>query len=249
MRTAPSRERLSRQSLSERRPSVLRRRLLGLAAAVAGVLLAASAHRVPHYPVDVAIAHSVQMVSGAWFHTPLDVLSALGFPPLVIIFDSLVMVLVLAFWGRWAAFSCGFAALLAPAVQHLVKTVVARPRPPSTLVHVARDIPNPAFPAGHVLDITAFLGFVCYLAHSRLEPSPCRAALVGLPLASIVLMGLARIDAGAHWASDVLGGYLFGVACLVLTIEVYTWGGRWKRRNGSSGHPQLARGPDQSTSV
>lgn len=40
----------------------------------------------------------------------------------------------------------------------------------------------------------------------------------------IALIGLARIDSGEHWFSDVVGGYLVGTIWLVLTIYFYRWG-------------------------
>lgn len=199
-------------------------------AALAAALLSISAHQVAHYPIDPVISRAVQSVHGAWFHVPLGALSALGFAPVVGVFDGVIILVILAVWGRWEAFASGFAALGAPGLQFVVKALVARPRPPATLVHVAHHIGNPAFPAGHVLDVTAFLGFVCYLAYVRLHPSFGRTALIAFLLAIVALMGLARIDAGEHWASDVLGGYLFGVVWLVVTVEVYEWGRR--RRAG-----------------
>jgi len=199
------------------------------------VLLAISAHQVAHYPIDPLISRAVQSVHGAWFHVPLGALSAVGFAPLVSIFDGIVILVILAVWGRWDALASGFAALGATAVQYGVKALVARPRPLAALVHVAHDIGNPSFPAGHVLDITAFLGFVCYLAYVRMARSPRRTALMALLLAILALMGVARIDAGEHWPSDVLGGYLFGIVWLTVTVEVYEWGKR--KRAGLSPAP------------
>ena len=192
--------------------------------AIAAVLLSCSAHQVAHYPVDPAITRTVQSVPGTWFHLPLGALSALGFAPLVAIFDFVVLLVIFGVWGRWAAFTSGFAALGAPALQHVVKALVARPRPPATLVHVAHHIGNPAFPAGHVLDVTAFLGFVCFLVSVKLRPSLHRTALTLFLLVIVGLMGLAGIDAGEHWASDVLGGYLYGIVWLIVTIELYAMG-------------------------
>jgi undecaprenyl-diphosphatase len=192
--------------------------------AIAAVLLSFSAHQVAHYPVDPVITRAVQSVPGTWFHLPLGALSAIGFAPLVAIFDFVVLLVIFGVWGRWAAFASGFAALGAPGLQHVVKTLVGRPRPPATLVHVAHHIGNPAFPAGHVLDVTAFLGFVCFLAFAKVRPSLHRAVLIAFLLAIVGLMGLARIDAGEHWASDVLGGYLYGILWLIVTIELYALG-------------------------
>ena len=100
-----------------------------------------------------------------------------------------------------------------------------RPRPPGSLVHVEHVLPaGSSFPAGHVLNFTVFAGFLCYLAWVRLAPSPLRTILAAMLVAMIALMGVARIHAGEHWPSDVLGGYLIGILWLVATIELYRWG-------------------------
>jgi len=38
------------------------------------------------------------------------------------------------------------------------------------------------------------------------------------------LIGISRIDVGDHWASDVIGAYLFGSLCLVACVYIYRWG-------------------------
>jgi undecaprenyl-diphosphatase len=45
-------------------------------------------------------------------------------------------------------------------------------------------------------------------------------ALLSIPILTI---GFARIYDGAHWPSDVLGGYLIGLIWLGLSIQVYRW--------------------------
>jgi undecaprenyl-diphosphatase len=39
----------------------------------------------------------------------------------------------------------------------------------------------------------------------------------------IVLIGPSRIFLGAHWASDVLGGYIIGMIWLFILILAYKW--------------------------
>jgi len=39
----------------------------------------------------------------------------------------------------------------------------------------------------------------------------------------IVLIGPSRVFLGAHWASDVVGGYLIGTIWLILLILAYRW--------------------------
>ena len=111
-----------------------------------------------------------------------------------------------------------------------MKELVARPRPPMLLVHVAHHLPGSSFPAGHVLNLTVFAGFLCYLTCVHLAPSWLRTALIALLVAMIALMGIARIYAGEHWPSDVLGGYLLGILWLATTVEFYRWGRQESRR-------------------
>jgi membrane-associated phospholipid phosphatase len=52
------------------------------------------------------------------------------------------------------------------------------------------------------------------------EPAPWRRQKAGAHgcLLVIMLMGPARVYVGAHWPSDVLGGYLWGSLLLLLVL-------------------------------
>jgi undecaprenyl-diphosphatase len=187
------------------------------------VVLAILAHRYPILPGDLAITRAVQSVRAPWFQWLLRPFNLLGFPPLVDIVYGGVTVLVFLRGWHWAASACAFGGLGSAALNWTAKALVARPRPPADLVHVEHIIRNSTFPAGHVLNFTTFAGFLAYLAWLRLEPSWRRSALVTMLAVMIALMGLARIDSGEHWTSDVLGGYLLGSLWLAATIHFYRW--------------------------
>ena len=211
-----------------------------LAGAVAGAILAFTglavyANRVPYSPVDLTIMQYVQKLDGSWFNVPLHGFNVIGFPPLVgLVYGTLVLLILLS-GHRREAVGCAFALLGGMGLNFLTKALVDRPRPPMDLVHVEHSIPNSSFPAGHVLNFSVFMGFLCYLAYTRLPPSWGRNALMAILIASIALMGIARIDSGEHWPSDVLGGYLLAGIWLAVTVEFYRWGLRRARR-GSVPH-------------
>ena len=193
---------------------------------VAALLLSVAAHRAPGLPGDVLITRSVQRVDARMLDLPLDALNTLGFPPLV---DVVYGGIILAFFAsgrRWEAAAGGFDVLGSAGLNALVKHLVDRPRPSPQLVEVEHSISNPSFPAGHVLNFTAFAGFLCCLAYLRMRPSWRRSTLIALLGAMIALMGVARVESGEHWPSDVLGGYLLGALWLAVTMRFYEWGRR-----------------------
>lgn len=76
-----------------------------------------------------------------------------------------------------------------------------------------------SFPSGHTLGSTIAFGLLAYLLWQYL-PAPfgllCAVVLIGL----IIAVGLSRIYLGAHFPSDVLAGWLLGLAGLALIIFV-----------------------------
>lgn len=87
----------------------------------------------------------------------------------------------------------------------------ARSTDPSPILEVYYPYP---YPSGHMLRSVILLGAVFVLWSSRLG----RVAI----LAVLSLVAASRVYLGVHWASDVIGGALLGVAGLAWAFE------RWK---------------------
>ncbi|HSQ30136.1 MAG TPA: phosphatase PAP2 family protein, partial [Gemmatimonadaceae bacterium] len=49
---------------------------------------------------------------------------------------------------------------------------------------------------------------------------PWRGVLIGLAASFVLSVGISRVYLGAHYPSDVLGGFAFGVAWLAVCIGV-----------------------------
>ena len=95
----------------------------------------------------------------------------------------------------------------------VMKDFVARPRPPGEALAPTVTF---SFPSGHTLNSTVTYGLIALVAwRSRLSLG-VRRALVGVCAALPILVGLSRIALGVHYPSDVLGGWLGGIAFVAL---------------------------------
>jgi membrane-associated phospholipid phosphatase len=139
--------------------------------------------------------------------------------------------LVLASRRAWreAAILIGVV-LVGQALWVICGHLVGRPRPRPELIEVlidGQDIHGfPSFPSGHAVYYTAFFGFLCFLTATKMKAARWRWPLLGVFGGLVFLVGIARIYLGAHWVSDVVGGYLLGGAVLACGIVLYR---RWTR--------------------
>ena len=78
-----------------------------------------------------------------------------------------------------------------------------------------------------MVSYVALFGFLAYLAWIALRSRVLRWAAVSLCVVLLVLVGPSRIYLGAHWASDVLGGYLLGGLWLSVVLHAYV---AWQER-------------------
>jgi membrane-associated phospholipid phosphatase len=137
-----------------------------------------------------------------------------------------------ATFGPVLRFPCGAAVERTRAIWVLVTAIGLRflafplkeatqaERPLSSLgVHVSRDFAGYGFPSGHVYSDVLIFGAIALVAPAlfgRAAGSAIRVVCVAI----ILMAGPARMVVGAHWPSDVAGGYLWGISALCLCIAL-----------------------------
>lgn len=103
--------------------------------------------------------------------------------------------------------------IVAALFTDLVKDIVARPRPPGEALAPTVTF---SFPSGHTLNSTVTYGLIALVAwRSRLSLA-VRRGLVAVGVVLPIFIGLSRIALGVHYPSDVLAGWLGGIAFVAL---------------------------------
>jgi membrane-associated phospholipid phosphatase len=197
-------------------------------------LLTWLARTIAYFPLDVELTRDLQAIQNPWLEAFLRAVAWIGFPPQSnIIFGTMILAIFLVRLRLEAAMTL-FAAAGSAGLWFMLAPLVDRPRPSPEMVRVALELPTGGFPSGHVLNLTAIFGFLIYLTIVLLSDVRWRALLVALLAVPITTVGVARVYDGAHWPSDVLGGYLIGGIWLGLTIQIYRWA---KARLSGAGRP------------
>jgi len=71
---------------------------------------------------------------------------------------------------------------------------------------------GPTFPSGHTTVATLLAASVAWAAWIRTTDPRVRTAAVIVAVAIAAVVGVSRVWLGVHWPSDVLGGWLYGLA-------------------------------------
>lgn len=105
------------------------------------------------------------------------------------------------------------------AVMGLAKVLFGRVRPPIPDRLVV--IESHSFPSGHAM-MSAILATVAIAVMLRSRtPWLHRPLLLAVPVLLSALIGFSRIYLGAHWVTDVLAGWVFGVAWGLLWVYLF----------------------------
>ena len=112
--------------------------------------------------------------------------------------------------------------LLSGLISTIVKVLVNRPRPSEQFVRIVLKTQQQSFPSGHVLFYVVFFGFLTLLMYMLKHINKAlRVAIVAVNMLLIFTIPVSRIYLGAHWFTDVLGGFLLGFLSLSALSYAY----------------------------
>ena len=192
------------------RPGPTARRWLGRAALIVFVLFAIDTFLVVQndvLPFDISIATFIQQFNWGPLVYPMELINfSAGIWQVLI---GAVAVVALFIFERRAGWLLLIGSI-SSGLDNIIKLVISRQRPPADLVHILNPTTGFSFPSGHAVFFTWLSFMLAFSLAPRFTPRirPILWIVAGIV---IVLTCIARVWAGAHWPSDVLGGVLLGI--------------------------------------
>jgi membrane-associated phospholipid phosphatase len=137
-----------------------------------------------------------------------------------------ILASILTAWLIWASRTwrplilIGVAAAVSTTATTLGKKLIGRNRPDhADAVPPYED--SPSFPSGHTLNTTVVIALVVYLACLQVKRTIARVALIAAGVIFIGAMGMSRVFLGHHWMTDVIFGWLLGLAWVAIVIMAH----------------------------
>lgn len=105
--------------------------------------------------------------------------------------------------------------IIVTVLNNLLKIIFMRVRPDINPMVIETSY---AFPSGHSMISIAFYGYLIYNILLYFNNKNIKWILTFLLSILVFLIGISRIYLGVHYASDVIGGFCFGVVYLIIYI-------------------------------
>jgi undecaprenyl-diphosphatase len=173
---------------------------------------------------DYKITAAISLIANPFLDYFLSIFTLLGSVEVYLL--SSFIILILLYKGRKVKliiYYCLFFFFIF-LIEYTGKTYLHQLRPPLEfnrnllkfgILHIKAPY---SFPSGHMLKFTFILGAIYYfLLKGKVNSENLYKVLF---IALIMIMALSRVYLGAHWMSDIIGGFLCATLTLFLLIRV-----------------------------
>ncbi len=103
-------------------------------------------------------------------------------------------------------------------INTVIKLIVQRSRP---LELSLIKISGYSFPSGHSAVSLAFYGLFIFFINKDIKNNMVKFLSTVSLIMLILLIGISRVYLGVHYASDVIGGFLYSTIYLITYVEIF----------------------------
>lgn len=151
-----------------------------------------------------------------WLRLPMEFFTLIGQPPFTVGIAAAVLGYGMAL-EKHHFIAMGWVAIITLIVSSILKVMLRRVRPRNQYVD-SMLFKTFSFPSGHAAGSIVSFGLAAAVISLRWPEMGLLAWSIAI-LTSI-FVGISRVYLGAHYASDVIGGWLLGIIGLVVIIKV-----------------------------
>lgn len=132
---------------------------------------------------------------------------------------NIVLILYFLFVRRHSWFSIRIAAIALTSLvcTFTLKLIFMRDRPAAPLLFEADGY---SFPSGHAFNSITFYGLLIYISAQTIKKRFLYWLIVTLLVSIIFLVGFSRLYLRVHYASDVVVGFITGLAWLLVLLSI-----------------------------
>lgn len=173
----------------------------------------------PFVQADESIMNLIYMLRSLRFAQVMLVFTHLGSLAVVLCFSLIAIVLWLLVKDYRKIKFFILSVVSGEVLAQALKVLIHRERPSVDLALVPRA--GYAFPSGHATVSVVFYGLLGYFVMRHMRRRRHKVLVALATLALIFFIGFSRVYIGAHWTTDVLAGWLLGLAVLAVVVAFY----------------------------
>ena len=209
--------------------------LIGMALCVAATwafgLIARQIERGSTQAFDDAVLHYLAAHRIPWLARAMLEVTALGTGLVVFMIVGVAALFLWLTTHRWSALLLLVATFGGLILNNVLKLVFNRPRP--QVIPWVTPVVSSSFPSGHSMNAAIVYLTVAWLAARLMKGRWARWVLMLATFALVLLIGASRVYLGVHYPSDVLGGYVLGVAWAAFCMAMLETVQAYARRRGA----------------